>query len=67
VKNEELRTITGLYNKTSRWIKLKGVLPDECRREEAHWGRLDAVTSYDQLLQFVIEQIDQNVKLNCYF
>lgn len=67
VKNEEPRTITGLYNKASRWIKLKGVLPDECRQEDAKWGRMDALTSYDQLLQFVIEQIDQNVKLSCYF
>ncbi|MFT5165024.1 MAG: hypothetical protein ACI8P3_000248 [Saprospiraceae bacterium] len=67
VRDQEPRTITCLYNKASRWIKLKGVLPDNCRREGATWGRLDGVESYDQLLQFIISQIDKNVKLSCYF
>lgn len=67
VKEEEPRTITGLYNKSSRWLRLKGVLQEGCRRDGAHWGRLDGVQSYDQLLQFIILEIDKNADLGCYF
>lgn len=67
VKADTARTITALYNKSSRWLRLKGVLQEGCRREGVSWGRLDGVESYDQLLQFVVQQIDKNIYFSCFF
>lgn len=67
VKDDVPRTITALYNKSSRWLRLKGVLQQGCRRNEVSWGRLDEVESYDELLQFIVQQIDKNVDFSCYF
>ena len=66
-KEDTSRTITAIYHKANRWVKLKGVLQEGCRRSGVSWGRQDAVESYDQLLQFIVQQIDKNVDLSCYF
>ncbi|MEM7104563.1 MAG: hypothetical protein AAF502_15610 [Bacteroidota bacterium] len=63
--NGETRTITAIYNKTNKWVKLKGVLQENCRQQDSKWGRLDGVQSYDQLLNFILSQIDANLEISC--
>lgn len=67
IHQEESRTIMALYNKVSRWVKLKGIVPEDCRRANARWGRLDAVDSYERLLHFVVSKLDENLVFSCYF
>ncbi len=66
VNEAEPRTITSLYNKSIRWLRLKGVLHEGCRQDGSHWGRLDGVQNYDELLEFVVLELDKNIKLECY-
>jgi hypothetical protein len=64
-KGEDERTITAIYNKTNKWVKLKANLHDGCDQEPL-WKRLDGVTSFEQLLNHVVREVDKNVNLSCY-
>lgn len=65
-KDEDSRTIMALYHKANRWARLKGVPHLGCRREGVSWGRMDTVKSYEELMHFIVQQLDKNIDFNCY-
>lgn len=57
--------VTAIYNKKNRWVKLKGIVPTSCKNQESKWSRLNDVSSFEQLLTFVISNLDENVDFKC--
>jgi hypothetical protein len=62
----DTRTISAIYNKTNKWLKIKAVLHEGCKNEANRWRRLEEVSSFDQLLRHIVEDLDRNVKIGCY-
>lgn len=66
-KDGALRTMTAIFDKGNKWVRVKFAPQEGCRRNAAACeGRLNEVKSYDQLLNFVIQMLDQGTDLNCY-
>ncbi len=61
----ESKTFTLTYDKNNKWYRIKFAPQWGCRREEL-WKRVDGISSYEQLLQSMISQMDNNLKLDCY-
>jgi hypothetical protein len=61
----EKNVVTTIYQKRNRWAKLKGIIPTDCKNQGFKWSRLDRISSFEQLLQFIIEDIDRNVLIAC--
>jgi len=58
------RTITGIYNKAQRWIKVKGVIPPIYQKKEGStFGRKNKINSFSEILDFFVEAVVDNVKL----
>ncbi len=57
-------TVSAIFNKTNRWLKLKTTLPLKCMRD-TDWERKNNIDNFDTLLQHIVEQIDQRIKLDC--
>ena len=61
----EMKTFTGIYDKNNKWYRIKFAPQWGCRRSE-DWKRVNDIKSYSELLTSMIEQIDNNVKLDCF-
>lgn len=61
----ETKTFTMTYDKNNKWYRIKFAPQWGCRREEA-WKRIDGITSYEQLLTSMVEQMDNNLKFDCF-
>jgi hypothetical protein len=61
----ETKTFTVIYNKDERWYRIKCAPQWGCRRGE-DWKRVDGINNLDDLLNSVVMQMDNNLKLNCY-
>ena len=49
----------------NKWVKVKGVVDDSCKEDGFNWKRQEANTSYTQVLDFIVDQLITNVKLDC--
>jgi hypothetical protein len=66
VMDGEKIVISPIYNKTNKWVKLKGTLTNDCRNQGTQWGRMNEIKSFGQLLDFIIMDFDKNVRLSCF-
>jgi hypothetical protein len=66
VKDGKKVVISPIYNKTNKWVKLKGTLTDDCSNPGSQWGRMNQIKSFGQLLDFIITDFDKNVRLSCF-
>lgn len=57
---------TLIFKKDVRWARTKFVPHEGCRRDDGNWERIDKVESFDQLMQYFIRQLDNNVQFSCY-
>ncbi len=57
---------TMIFKKDVRWARTKFVPHEGCAREDGVWLRIDKVESYEQLMEYYIRQLDNNVKFECY-
>lgn len=66
--DESLRekSATMIFKKDVRWARTKFVPHEGCQREGSSWERLDDAESYDQLLTYLIRQLDNNIDFSCY-
>lgn len=55
-----------IFKKDVRWARTKFVPHMGCAWEDGNWERIDRVESFDQLLNYLVRQLDQNVKFSCY-
>lgn len=55
-----------IFKKDVKWARTKFVPHAGCQREDGNWERIDRVESYEQLLQYLIRQLDSNVDFECY-
>ena len=63
---EERRTLTAIYKKTHKWLRIKGVFHPDCKRDDTSWLRVEEIDNLETLLEQIIVQIDQNVNLACF-
>lgn len=65
--NNEIRTITGIYQKGQRWIKVKGVIDPACKLQSgSSWGRKNKIQNFDEILNFYVECLLKNIDFdNC--
>lgn len=61
-----IKTLSGIYDKGNKWMRVKMAPHEGCKREGTNWGRLDQINSFDQILDYLVRQLDENVLLNCY-
>lgn len=62
---KETKTFTLTYDKNNKWYRIKFAPQWGCRRQEL-WKRVDRIASYEQLLNSMITQMDNNLRLDCY-
>ena len=62
---KETKTFTMTYDKNNKWYRIKFAPQWGCRREEL-WKRVDNIKSYEELLQSMVGQMDNNLVLDCY-
>jgi hypothetical protein len=55
-----------IFKKDVKWARTKFVPHAGCQREDGNWERKDRVESYEDLLQYLIQQLDSNVMWECY-
>lgn len=61
-----IKTLSGIYDKGNKWMRVKMAPHTGCKRTEASWGRLDQINRFDQILDYLIRQLDENLILDCY-
>ncbi len=61
----EMKTFTLIYDKNNKWYRIKFAPQWGCRRSE-DWKRVNDIKSYNDLLTSMIEQMDKNVKFDCF-
>lgn len=62
-KDGSKSTVTGIYNKVQRWIKIKSFVPKKYRiNNNSTWGRKNDITSFEQILDFFVEKININLE-----
>ena len=66
-KDGETRTLTAVFDKQNKWMRVKFAPHAGCAAPEAAWGRMDGIEHFEQILDFAIRQLDKNVDLSCYF
>ncbi len=57
---------TMIFKKDVHWARTKFVPHEGCEREDGNWERIDKVESYEQLMDYLVRQLDNNVKFDCY-
>ncbi|MCS6991748.1 MAG: hypothetical protein NZL95_07790 [Chitinophagales bacterium] len=62
---KESKTFTLIYDKNNKWYRIKFAPQWGCRREEL-WKRVNNIASYQQLLNSMVAQMDNNLNLDCY-
>ncbi|MCS6917633.1 MAG: hypothetical protein RMK52_06870 [Chitinophagales bacterium] len=62
---KESKTFTLVYDKNNKWYRIKFAPQWGCRREEL-WKRVNFISSYEQLLNSMVTQMDNNLNLDCY-
>ena len=65
-KEGEIKTLSGIFDKGDKWLRVKMAPKADCKREGTQWGRRNQIESFDGLLDFVISELDRNVVLDCY-
>lgn len=65
-KEDARRTVSAIFQKSNKWVKLKGVLHEGCRRPDQRWGRLNDLRAYAPLLQYIVAELDRNIDFHCY-
>ena len=61
----ETKTFTCVYDKNNKWYRIKFAPQAGCRREEL-WKRVNDIKTFDELLNSIVAQMDNNLKLDCY-
>jgi hypothetical protein len=61
----ETKTFTLFYDKNNKWYRIKFAPQWGCRRQEL-WKRVNDIKSYNELLTSMVQQMDNNLKLDCY-
>jgi hypothetical protein len=66
--DESLRekSATMIFKKDVHWARTKFVPHTGCQRENSTWDRIDEVESYEQLMKYLIRQLDNNIDFSCY-
>jgi hypothetical protein len=54
------------YRKDGRWALVKFVPHPGCRNEKGKWERVYDMESFDQLLKYMVTELDNNVNFDCY-
>lgn len=65
LKEEPKTILAAIYKKTAKWLRIKGVVPSECRINNAEWDRIDDIEDYNKLIGHIMEELDKNVDLAC--
>lgn len=65
-KEGETKTLSGIFDKGDKWLRVKMAPKQECKQEGTQWGRRNQIEGFNDLLDFVISELDRNVDLNCY-
>lgn len=65
-EEQDLKTLSVIYDKGNKWARIKFAPHEGCKREGVYWQRLNDTRSFQQLLEYVIRSMDENVDLDCY-
>ncbi len=65
-QNGKIKTLTAVYDKGNKWLRVKFAPTQSCAREKMRWERLNNVASFDEILEHIVRQIDKNLMLDCY-
>lgn len=65
-KNGTIKTLTAVYDKGNKWLRIKFAPQPDCSRPEAKWRRVNRIQSFDEILSHIIIQMDGNLILDCY-
>jgi hypothetical protein len=64
--DSEPHTMTAVFDKANRWLKIKFVAEPGCTLPDANWIRSEQVGSFAELIGLVATTIDRNLKIACY-
>ena len=65
-KDEHPKAAAMRYKKDNRWALVKFVPHPGCKIESGQWERMNDIESFDQLLQYVVKELDNNVDFSCF-
>lgn len=58
-------TVMGMYNKSQRWIKMKGVINEKVLLDSSMWRRKNNIKSFQEILDFFVSEIVRKIKFEC--
>ncbi len=65
-KTGDVKTLTAVYDKGNKWMRVKFAPQENCSRPEQKWERLSNIKSFEEILRHIIFQIDKNLVLDCF-
>lgn len=58
-------TLNGIYKKTGKWLRIKGIVPKTCWRSQEDWRRIESLEAQDKILETLMLELDRCVDLMC--
>ncbi len=65
-KKGEIKTLSGIYDKGNKWLRVKMAAHDGCLKKGALWGRKNKISEFGEILDFIIREMDRNLDFSCY-
>ena len=57
--------LMGIYKKTGKWLRVKGIVPGSCKVKGEDWTRINDLEDYNELVRSIISEMDRNTMLAC--
>ncbi len=65
-KDGSIKTLSGIYDKGNKWMRVKMAPQLGCTQENVKWKRFNQIDDFQQILKHLVQQMDENLMLNCY-
>ncbi len=65
-KNNTAKSLSCIYDKSDKWLRIKMAPNEPCRQKNAVWSRHNYIKSWEEILDHIIKDVDNNLVLDCF-